>query len=151
MRRGGRRHLTAAVAAVALLAVPPPFTGCATNPVTGKRQFSLVTPQQELQMGTEGNKAVLEEYGAYDDPKLAAYVDSVGLALARVSHLPNLEWHFTVIDDPAVNAFALPGGYIYITRGILAHLNSEAQLAGVLGHEIGHVTARHSAQQATQQ
>jgi predicted Zn-dependent protease len=78
-------------------------------------------------------------------------VDSIGQALARGSHLPGLEWHFTLLDDPAVNAFALPGGYIYITRGILAHLNSEAQLAGVLGHEIGHVTARHSAQRATQQ
>jgi predicted Zn-dependent protease len=78
-------------------------------------------------------------------------VDSVGKALARVSHLPDLEWHFTLLDDPTVNAFAMPGGYIYITRGILAHLNSEAQLAGVLGHEIGHVTARHSAQRLTQQ
>ncbi len=124
---------------------------CATNPVSGKREFSLVSSEQELQMGREGHPAVLAEYGAYDDPDLQAYVDSVGQSLARGSHLPNLEWHFTVLDDPAVNAFALPGGYIYITRGILAHLNSEAQLAGVLGHEIGHVTARHSAQRATQQ
>src|SRR5262249_43193809 len=75
----------------------------------------------------------------------------VGQALARVSHRPDLEWHFTVLDDPVVNAFAMPGGYVYITRGILAHLNSEAQLAGVLGHEIGHVTARHTAQRLTQQ
>jgi len=143
-----RRVVAALLAAtVAIL----PLAGCATNPVSGKREFSLVTPEQELKMGAEGNKAVLEEYGAYDDKALAAYVDSVGQALAKVSHLPGLTWHFTVIDDPAVNAFALPGGYIYITRGILAHLNSEAQLAGVMGHEIGHVTARHSARRETQQ
>ena len=125
--------------------------GCATNPVTGRHQFSLVTPSQEIQIGRDGHAAILKEYGAYEDPRLQAYVDSVGQALAKVSHLPDLEWHFTVLDDPAVNAFALPGGYIYITRGILAHLNSEAQLAGVLGHEIGHVTARHSAGRISQQ
>ncbi len=125
--------------------------GCATNPVTGQKQFSLVSSGQELQMGREGHQAVLQEYGLYNDAKLQAYVDSVGHRLARVSHLPNLEWHFTLLDDPTVNAFALPGGYIYITRGILAYLNSEAQLAGVLGHEIGHVTARHTARRVTQQ
>jgi predicted Zn-dependent protease len=125
--------------------------GCATNPVTGRHEFSLVTPAQELEIGREGYTAVLKEYGAYDDPKLAAYVDSIGQSLAKVSHRPDLTWHFTVLDDPTVNAFAMPGGYIYITRGILAHLNSEAQLAGVLGHEIGHVTARHTATQITQQ
>jgi len=124
---------------------------CATNPVTGKRELSLVSTSQELAIGKDGYGAVISEYGVYDDPKLQAYVDSIGQALARVSHLPNLDWKFTVLDDPTVNAFAMPGGYIYITRGILAHLNSEAQLAGVLGHEIGHVTARHSARQITQQ
>jgi predicted Zn-dependent protease len=87
--------------------------------------------------------------GVYDDPALQKYVESVGLRLARASERPNLPWHFTVVDAPAVNAFALPGGYIYITRGILPFLNDESQLAGVLGHEIGHVTARHSAQQYT--
>ena len=125
--------------------------GCATNPVTGHRQFSLVSPEQELQMGREGFPAVVAEYGVYEDSTVQRYVSGIGMRLAKVSHLPNLEWHFTVIDDPAVNAFAMPGGYIYVTRGILAHLNSEAQLAGVLGHEIGHVTARHSAQQLSQQ
>jgi predicted Zn-dependent protease len=94
---------------------------------------------------------VIQEYGKYDEAGLAAYVDTVGQRVARTSHLPNLEWHFTVLDDPTVNAFAMPGGYIYITRGILTHLNSEAQLAGVLGHEIGHVTHRHTAEQMTQQ
>jgi predicted Zn-dependent protease len=126
-------------------------SGCATNPVTGRSEFSLVTSNQEQEIGREGYKAVVAEYGIYDDLALQAYVDSVGQRLGRASHLPTLAWRFTVVDDPAVNAFAMPGGYIYITRGILAHLNSEAQLAGVLGHEIGHVTARHTASRITQQ
>src|SRR5206468_7167184 len=99
----------------------------------------------------EGYQAVLQEYGVYGDPALQAYVDSVGQRLGHVSHLPNEHWTFTLLDDPAVNAFAMPGGYVYITRGIMAHLNSEAQLAGVMGHEIGHVTARHTARQITGQ
>lgn len=132
--------------ALALLAA-----GCAVNPATGRREFSLVSAEQEKQIGREGFPATIAEYGKYDDGRLAAYVDSIGQRLAKVSELPDLDWHFTVLDDPVVNAFAMPGGYIYITRGILAHLNSEAQLAGVLGHEIAHVTARHSARQITQQ
>ncbi len=139
-----RRALGAALLLSAL-------ASCATNPVTGRRELNLVSTNQELAIGKEGYGAVLSEYGAYDDPRLQAYVDSVGHALARVSHRPDLDWKFTVLDDPTVNAFAMPGGYIYVTRGILAHLNSEAQLAGVLGHEIGHVTARHTAKQITQQ
>ncbi len=143
------RSWTAAVAALAGgLAL---IAGCATNPVTGRSQFTLVTPQQELSIGKEGYQAMLGEYGAYDERRVGAYVDSIGQRLAAVSHEPNLSWHFTVLDDPVVNAFAMPGGYIYITRGILTHLNSEAQLAGVLGHEIGHVTARHTAAQITKQ
>jgi predicted Zn-dependent protease len=138
-----------ASAAVVLLAVLA--AGCAVNPATGRREFTLVSAGQELAIGQEGYGATVAEYGEYDDPALAAYVDTVGLRLARASERPDLDWHFTVLDDPMVNAFAMPGGYIYVTRGILAHLNSEAQLAGVLGHEIGHVTARHSAKQITQQ
>src|SRR5258706_14202706 len=110
--------------------------GCATNPVSGRREFNLVTSGAEERMGREGYKAVLAEYGAYDDSTVQQYVTAVGMKLAKVSQLPDLDWHFTVIDDPSVNAFAMPGGYIYITRGILAHLNSEAQLAGAMGHEI---------------
>lgn len=125
--------------------------GCAVNPVTGRRELSLVSPQQELAIGGEGYKAAVAEYGLYGDAALQAYVNEVGQKVAAASHLPGLAWHFTVLDDPSVNAFAMPGGYIYITRGILAHLNSEAQLAGVLGHEIGHVTHRHTAEQMTQQ
>lgn len=148
MRRITTTRATVLLAALALAAAA---AGCATNPATGRREFTLVSAQQEQQIGREGFPATIAEYGQYDDARLAAYVDSVGQKLARVSELPALDWHFTVLDDPVVNAFAMPGGYIYITRGILAHLNSEAQLAGVLGHEIGHVTARHSARQITQQ
>jgi predicted Zn-dependent protease len=134
-----------------LLALTALLAGCATNPVTGRREFSLVSAAQEEQIGREGYTAVLAEYGTYEDPAVQRYVNEVGQKLAKVSQLPNLDWHFTVVDDPAVNAFAMPGGYIYITRGILAHLNSEAQLAGVLGHEIAHVTHRHSAAALTRQ
>ncbi|HEU4725884.1 MAG TPA: M48 family metalloprotease [Candidatus Eisenbacteria bacterium] len=125
--------------------------GCAVNPATGKRQINLVSTGRETEMGREADPAVIAEYGLYGDAATQSYVDSIGQKLARVSHLPNLKWHFRVLDSPVVNAFAIPGGYIYITRGIMAYVNSESQLAGILGHEIGHVTARHSAQQMTQQ
>ena len=142
----GRAVLAALLALAAVFAA-----GCAVNPVTGKKEFTLVTPAQEAAIGREGYTAVATEYGVYDDAGLAAYVDSVGRKVARASEQPDLPWKFTLLDDPAVNAFAMPGGYIYVTRGLLAHMQSEAQLAGVLGHEIGHVTARHSARQITQQ
>jgi predicted Zn-dependent protease len=137
--------------AVCLLALVLGQASCATNPVSGKKQISLVSAGKELQMGAEADPAVVAEYGLYDDPEVQRYVQGVGNRLGKVSHLPNLVWHFRVLDSPVVNAFAIPGGYIYITRGILAYMRSEAQLAGVLGHEIGHVTARHSAQQITRQ
>ncbi len=123
--------------------------GCATNPVTGERELSLMSEAQEIQLGQEMDAQVRREMGLYDDAALQRYVQDVGLRLARASERPNLPWHFAVVDQPAVNAFALPGGYIYLTRGILPFLDDEAQLAGVLGHEIGHVTARHAAQQYT--
>jgi len=139
-------------AALALLLLAGLFAaGCAVNPATGKRELSLITPAQEAAMGREGYNAAVAEYGRYDDDALAAYVDSVGRKVAAASDQPTLGWRFTVLDDPVVNAFAMPGGYIYVTRGLLAHMQSEAQLAGVLGHEIGHVTARHSARQITKQ
>jgi len=125
--------------------------GCATNPVTHKSEISFVSPAQELEIGKQGYGPVIQEYGLYDDAALQAYVNTIGQKVAHVSHLPDLEWHFTIVDDAAVNAFAMPGGYIYITRGLLVYLNSDAQLAGVLGHEIGHVTRRHTASQMTQQ
>lgn len=123
------------------------LTHCAQNPVSGDKNFVLMSEQQEIQMGEQAHKDVLKEYPALDNPALQAYVDAIGQNLARQSHRPNLKWHFTVVDSPDVNAFALPGGYIYITRGIMAYLNSEAELAGVVGHEIGHVTARHGVRQ----
>src|ERR1700674_2975177 len=122
---------------------------CATNPVTGKRQISFMSEEQEIRTGRELDAEVRQQMGVYQDEQLQKYIEDVGMRLARQSQRPNLPWHFTIIDSPAVNAFALPGGYIYITRGILPYLDNEAQLAGVLGHEIGHVAARHSAQQYT--
>jgi predicted Zn-dependent protease len=119
---------------------------CATNPASGKREIVMMSEAQEIQIGQEMDVEVRQQMGVYDDRELQAYVEDIGLRLARNSHRPKLPWHFTIVDAPAVNAFALPGGYIYITRGILAYLGDEAQLAGVLGHEIGHVTARHAVQ-----
>jgi predicted Zn-dependent protease len=104
---------------------------------------------QEIALGQQMDVEVRREMGVYNDPELQRYVESVGLKLAHASERPKLPWHFAVVDEPAINAFALPGGYIYVTRGILPYLDNEAELAGVLGHEIGHVTARHSAQQYT--
>ena len=120
---------------------------CATNPVTGKRELSLMSEGQEIAMGKENHPQILAEMGQYNDPELQRYVSDLGLRLAKSSERPTLPWTFTVVDQPVVNAFAVPGGFIYITRGILTYLDNEAQLVGVLGHEIGHVTARHSAQQ----
>ena len=124
---------------------------CATNPVTGKRQMSLLSEAEEIAIGQQQDAEIRREMGVYDDPELQRYVNEIGQELARVSHRPNLPWSFTIVDSPAINAFALPGGYIYLTRGILAYLDDEAELAGVLGHEIGHVTARHAAQAYTRQ
>jgi len=121
------------------------------NPVSGKSERSVMDEQSELVEGAKAHQAVLQEYGVVADPKLQAYVNDVGQRLARLSHRKQLKWTFTVLDSPEINAFALPGGYVYITRGIMAYLDSEAELAGVVGHEIGHVTARHGAQRATRQ
>jgi predicted Zn-dependent protease len=126
------------------------IAACATNPATGKKEFSLMSEAQEIQLGQELDAQVRREMGVYDDPELQKYVQSIGMRLARASERPNIPWSFAVVDQPAVNAFALPGGKIYLTRGILPFLDDEAELAGVLGHEIGHVTARHSAQQYSQ-
>ena len=133
---------------LALIALIAAFA-CATNPATGKRQFNLMSEAQEISAGQEADAQVKKEMGLYNDPNLQEYISSIGMKLAQASERPNLPWHYSVVDVPAINAFALPGGYIYITRGILPFLNDEAQLAGVLGHETGHVTARHAAQQYT--
>lgn len=120
---------------------------CATNPVTGRRELALISESQEVSMGLEAAKQAASQMGVYPDSQLQRYVNSLGMTLARSSERPNLPWSFTVIDDPVVNAFALPGGPIFVTRGILGYMNSEAELVSVLGHEIGHVTARHSVNQ----
>lgn len=123
------------------------LSGCATNPVTGDQNFVMFGEDTELEMGRTNHPKIIAEYGRYEDEALQAYVQSVGDRLANVSHRDDLVYRFTVLDTPVINAFALPGGYIYITRGLMAYLNSEAELAAVLGHEIGHVTARHGVRQ----
>ena len=133
------------VAAVLIL------TQCARNPVTGKREVVLMSESQELAMGAQSDPSVQAEYGVYPDSLLQVYLTARGDEMAKISHRPNLQFHFKVIDSDVVNAFAVPGGYVYFTRGILAHFNNEAQLTGVLGHEIGHVTARHGVEQQRKQ
>lgn len=130
------------------------LSACGTqvvNPVTGKTERSVMDEATEVAEGRKAHQQVLQEYGVLDNPALQAYVNDIGQKLARQSHRANLQWTFTVLDSPEINAFALPGGFVYITRGIMAYLGDEAELAGVIGHEIGHVTARHGAQRATRQ
>jgi predicted Zn-dependent protease len=127
------------------------FNNCSRNPVTGKREFLLMSESQELALGKESDPQVEGQFGTYPDSAMQRYLNDRGQAMAKISHRPNLPFQFKVVDSDVVNAFAIPGGYVYFTRGIMAHLNSEAQLMGVLGHEIGHITARHSAQQYTSQ
>lgn len=124
-------------------------SACSVNPVSGKRDFVMMSEDEEVRLGHESHADILREYGVYDDPELQAYVQEIGEALAKKSHRSHLQFKFTVLDSTQVNAFALPGGYVYITRGLLAYLNSEAELAAVLGHEIGHVTARHGVRQVS--
>jgi predicted Zn-dependent protease len=138
-------QLGAVLLGAALLAGP--IASCARNPVTGKNELSLVSEGQEIQMGQQAAQEVGQSIGFVEDPELQAYVAGIGKRMAAKSERPNLPWEFHVVNDAAVNAFALPGGFIYVTRGLLGYMNSEAELATVLGHEIGHVTARHSVQQ----
>jgi len=141
-----RRGAASGLAAALLL-----LLGCSTNPATGRSQIALISEQQEIQMGREADQQVQQQLGLYPDPRLQAYVNRVGQKLAADSERPNLPWTFRVVDDPSVNAFALPGGFVYVTRGLMTHLTSEAELASVVGHEIGHVTARHSVEQMSKQ
>lgn len=125
-------------------------SGCAVNPATGRDDFVLMDEAAEQELGIRYNQDVQQRYPRYPDAQLQAYVQQVGDRVARYSHRPDLVFIFTVIDSPDLNAFALPGGYIYVHRGLLAYLGSEAELAAVLAHEIGHVTARHGARQRSQ-
>ncbi len=136
-------RITRACAATLMLSL----SACAVNPATGGRMFSLVSEGQEIEMGQQAMLQVDAGMGLYDSPGLQAYVDSVGQGMAAVSERPDLPWSFKIVDDPVINAFALPGGPVYLARGIMAHFNSEAEMASVLGHEIGHITARHSVEQ----
>ncbi|HEY9518369.1 MAG TPA: M48 family metalloprotease [Gemmatimonadales bacterium] len=127
------------------------IAACATNPATGKSEISLVSESQEIEMGNQMLASARATLGVYPDSGLQRYVRGIGSGLAAASERPGLPWVFEVVEDPEVNAFAAPGGKIFVTRGILAYFGSEAELAGVLGHEIGHVTARHSARQMTRE
>jgi predicted Zn-dependent protease len=140
--------MRSALLAAAILAAT---AACATNPVSGKKQMSLLSEAEELAIGQQQDVEIRREMGVYNDAELQRYVNDIGQALASRSHRPNLPWSFTIVDSPAINAFALPGGYVYVTRGILAYLDDESELAGVLGHEIAHITARHAAQAYTRQ
>ncbi|WP_210485904.1 M48 family metalloprotease [Rufibacter aurantiacus] len=123
------------------------FNSCATNPVTGKRDINFVSEEQEVAMGMQADPGIVAQFGLVQNPTLQKFIQEKGQQMAAISHRPNLKYEFKIVDSPVLNAFAVPGGYVYFTRGIMAHFNSEAQFAGVLGHEIGHITARHSAQQ----
>ncbi len=123
------------------------LSGCAVNPVSGKRDFVMMSEPQEIELGRATDVEIRKQYKVYANPALQSYVNRIGQKIAVHSHRPNIRYTFTVLDSPEINAFALPGGYVYITRGIMAYLNSEAELAAVLGHEIGHVTARHGVRQ----
>lgn len=130
------------------------LSACGTqmvNPATGKTERLVMDERAEIAEGQKGHEQVMQEYGVYNNPAVQSYVNNLGQRLASQSHRSNLTWHFTVLDSPEINAFALPGGYVYVTRGIMAYMESEADLAGVMGHEIGHVTAKHGAQRATKQ
>lgn len=129
-------------AVIASIVVSSP--ACATNPVTGKRELSFVSEAQEIQMGREASLGDLKRIGEVASPEVQALVRGIGMRIAAKSERPQLPWEFHVLDDAAVNAFAYPGGFIFVTRGLLTHLNSEAELAQVIGHEIGHVTAKHT-------
>ncbi len=145
------RWLAFTVFLSAFLLASSSLHGCSTNPATGEKQLNLVGEQQEIAMGKEASQQVDSSMGLYQDAGLQNYVASLGKRLAAVSERPNLPWKFQVVDDPSVNAFALPGGFIYVTRGILTYLNNEAELVGVMGHETGHVTAEHSVNQMSKQ
>jgi len=133
------------------------FAASEPSAITGQKKTYAYSWQQEVELGAQADKEITQEMGLYDNPQLQAYVEQVGQRVLQASNFTgpsspeiyrNTKFTFRIIDDPVVNAFALPGGYVYVTRGLLAHVQNEAQLAVVMGHEIGHVVARHSSQQA---
>lgn len=139
--------------ALALLAAPW-LAGCVTNPATGKSQFNSLSREEEIAMGEQGQRELVPQYGgAVQDASLQAYVTEVGMKMVPYieGDYGALPWEFTLLDSEVINAFALPGGKVFITRGLAEKLSSEAELAGVLGHEIGHVTAEHADKRITNQ
>ena len=158
-----RLHWRAWTPAVIVLLIATLFaSGCTigVNPVSGNRRAYGYSWEEELRLGRQADQQIVQQYGLYDNEEMQAYVDRLGRDILEESHMRragtpeqfrNTEFTFRVLDSPIVNAFALPGGYVYITRGLLAHVNNEAQLAVVLGHEIAHVAARHASQQAAKQ
>lgn len=131
------------------------FGNVSENPVTGEEQRVALTPQQEIQLGQQGRQEVLQQFGGlYPDQGLQAYIDRIGAEIVKDSAASEMPYpyEFHVVDDPeTVNAFALPGGQIFITTAMLSQLESEAQLAGILAHEVAHVVARHGAEQLARQ
>ncbi len=127
------------------------FTGCLRNPVTSRRQAKVISEAAEKEIGAETHRQIVDEYGEVRDAVLREYVSALGRKIVAVSDRPRLEFTFTILDTDLVNAFAAPGGYIFVTRGLLGQLNNEAELAVVLGHEIGHVCAWHSIQMIQKQ
>jgi predicted Zn-dependent protease len=146
--RSGRLRATLMVSALSAVGIT---FACATNPVTGKKELSLISEAQEIQMGREASQAAVKQVGEVANPGAQALVRTIGTQIAARSERPGLPWEFHLLDDAAVNAFAIPGGFIFVTRGLFTHLNSEAELAQVIGHEIGHVTAKHSVHAISQQ
>jgi predicted Zn-dependent protease len=143
-----QKKITAVSLAAAGVVLPALWlAACAVNPVTGERELALVSESQEIALGRDAARQAEATIGLTGDAQLQDYVANLGQALAASSERPDLPWEFQVVDDPVPNAFALPGGFIFVTRGLLSLLDSEAELAAVLGHEIGHVTARHSVSQ----
>jgi predicted Zn-dependent protease len=137
------RHIYITCSLLAILAIG----SCAKNPVTGKNEIVTMSEEQEIQMGKEADPQIIAQFGLYDNKEMQQYIDRIGQQMVQVSHRKNIKYQFKVIDAEFINAFAVPGGYVYFTRGIMAHFNNEAEFAGVLGHEIGHITARHSVAQ----
>ena len=125
--------------------------GCTLNPATGGHQLNFFGEESEIEMGREADAEIVASVGLYDDPLLQAYIQDLGMEIAASSERPHLPWSFKLLDDPSVNAFALPGGFVYVTRGLMTHLDSEAELAATIGHEVGHVTARHGVNQMSKQ
>jgi len=139
------------ISGIVFLALSLLIPSCAINPVTGKKQVVLMSEPQEIALGAQYDPSVVSTFGVYENPALLSFIKTEGSKMGQISHRPALQYQFKILDSPVVNAFAVPGGYIYFTRGILAQFNNEAELIGVLGHEMGHVTARHSVSQQTKQ